>query len=200
MSKEKEVWMNEEVRGYMKNYRSTLDDMIENIEKQIDWYSRPGNHVDGKMKELYKKREEYEKRRSNLTYRLENGGFSDSIKYEPVDNTLEDQWKSIEQEKKQMMDHLECMEEKCVEEGYHLNDVEMLADQMERAYLHTNQVFNSTEMVEHLAMLEQAKQVCIDAIRRAERENRKHLLEVANAVYKRVRNVQSMIEERYFNK
>lgn len=81
-----------------------------------------------------------------------------------------------------------------------LNDMKKFVDHVEWVYLHTDQVFDSEEMVEHLAMLEEIKQFCNDMEKRAKEENRERLLEIANTVYKRVRNVQYMIEERYFNK
>lgn len=87
-----------------------------------------------------------------------------------------------------------------MDEERELNEMEGFAKYMEMKYLDTDQVFDSTEMVQHLAMLEKIKQFCNDIIMKAEKGNRRHLLELANAVYKRVRDVQRMIEKKYFNK
>lgn len=94
----------------------------------------------------------------------------------------------------------ERMEEKDTEtdEEFELNDIKGFVDHVEWVYLHTDQEFDSGEMVQHLGMLEEIKQLCNDIRRRAEEENKKHIFEIADAVSDRVRDVQRMIEKRCF--
>ena len=98
------------------------------------------------------------------------------------------------------MNEEEQMGENDIETGdeFELNEIKRFADHVEWVYLHGDQVFDSTEMIQHLAMLEEIKQICNDMRRRAEEENRKHLFEIADAVSDRVRDVQRMIEKKYF--
>lgn len=98
------------------------------------------------------------------------------------------------------MNEGERIEENDTETGEEceLNEMRRFADHVEWVYLHGDQEFDSTEMIQHLGMLEEIKQFCNDMRRRAEEENRRHLFEIADAASDRVRDVQRMIEKKYF--
>lgn len=191
----KEIWMNEEVRGYMENYRTALDDVIESTEEQIDWYSRPGNHVDGKMRELYNKRDEYERKRSNLTYQLEDGGFSDRIHNrinDIVDEELEEQWRSYNEQ----MEEMEEREYEHMKSVYGLDEIQKFMYKMERKYHIINNTCSVMELLNDYNRVKEAIEFCEQAERKADQERRLDMKDIAFMYKQRLEWVECDIEDR----
>lgn len=191
----KEIWMDEEVRGYMENYRTALDDVIESTEEQIDWYSRPENHVDGKMRELYNKRDEYEKKRSNLTYRLEDRGFSEQINSrinDIVDEELEKQWRDYNKE----MEDMEEKEYEHMKSVYGLDEIQKFMYSMERKYHIINKAYSVMELLSDYNRVKEAIEFCEQVEKRADQERRPDMKDIAFMYKQRLEWVECDIEVR----
>ena len=177
MSKEKVIWMDEEIRKHLKNYKTALDDMIESTEKEIDWYSRPGNHEDGRMKKLYDQREQYERERSKITYRLEDRGFSDHVFNELVNPRVNHFVEEVEPDDS-MMEQVTYQDNEYIYEQ--LDEVEKLIEEIEWEHIMADRITDITDVYDYLSRIEMAKDVCKKARKVGEDEGRMRMIDMAN--------------------